>query len=258
MSKQQFKVHPAAEAFPMMDAEQYAGLLNDIRENGQNDSIVFWCELLVDGRNRLKACNELGVEPETCELPEDADPVAYVISANLHRRHLTTSQRSKVAEKFAQLKRGDNQHTKEDASIDAPSESEAAKLLNVSRANVQRAKAATKHCSKEVNAAIEDGTLTLNMATNLAKSIPDKREQTKVLKQGKEAVKQAITQAKSSEPAHKPALPKQINNDDSDECYDYQVVQSFPHWDYRLNTLRRIIGMLSKSEQLVVAEWLAN
>ena len=112
MSKQQFKVHPAAEAFPMMDAEQYAGLLNDIRENGQNDSIVFWCELLVDGRNRLKACNELGVEPETCELPEDADPVAYVISANLHRRHLTTSQRSKVAEKFAQLKRGDNQHTK--------------------------------------------------------------------------------------------------------------------------------------------------
>ena len=84
------------------------------------------------------------------------------------------------------------------------------------------------------------------MATNLAKSIPDKREQTKVLKQGKEAVKQAITQAKSSEPAHKPALPKQINNDDSDECYDYQVVQSFPHWDYRLNTLRRIIGMLSK------------
>ena len=155
-------------------------------------------------------------------------------------------------------KRGDNQHTKEDASIDAPSESEAAKLLNVSRANVQRAKAATKHCSKEVNAAIEDRTLTLNMATNLAKSIPDKREQTKVLKQGKEAVKQAITQAKSSEPAHKPALPKQINNDDSDECYDYQVVQSFPHWDYRLNTLRRIIGMLSKSEQLVVAEWLAN
>jgi hypothetical protein len=48
---------------------------------------------LVDGRNRQRACAEAGVEPRYVNLPEDVDLSAYVVSANLHRRHLTAEQK---------------------------------------------------------------------------------------------------------------------------------------------------------------------
>ena len=49
---------------------------------------------LVDGRNRRAACRLAGVEPRSTTLPDGADPVAYVLSANVARRHLSPGQRA--------------------------------------------------------------------------------------------------------------------------------------------------------------------
>lgn len=89
--------HPAANLFPMMDAEAFAALKQDISQRGQRDPIVFLDGKVLDGRNRLKACQELGIEPDECEIEECDSPIAYVLSANLHRRHLTSSQRAAIA-----------------------------------------------------------------------------------------------------------------------------------------------------------------
>lgn len=64
-------------------------------------------------------------EPVYREL-EDADPLAFVISANLQRRHLDESQRAMVASKLATLPLGANQG----AQICAPTQSGAAEMLN--------------------------------------------------------------------------------------------------------------------------------
>jgi ParB-like chromosome segregation protein Spo0J len=89
-------VFPVAALFPMIAADELAELAEDIRENGLQEPIVIakpngeW--LLVDGRNRLAACQLAGITPHYRIL--DSDPTAYVLSANVHRRHLTKGQQA--------------------------------------------------------------------------------------------------------------------------------------------------------------------
>ncbi len=104
--------------------------------------------MLLDGRNRLRACEELGVDPAT--VVYEGEPVAFVVSLNIARRHLNENQRGMVADKLANMKLGANRFTigKVDASIDAStpeiSQPEAAAMLNVSRRTVQRARTVRK------------------------------------------------------------------------------------------------------------------
>lgn len=80
--------------------------------------------------------------------------MAYVVSHNLHRRHLSESQRAMVAAKVARLKHGQ----RADASIDASAtQPEAARMLNVSRPSVQRARQVIDHGTPELVQAVEAG-----------------------------------------------------------------------------------------------------
>ena len=132
--------HPAADLFPMMDAAAHEELKADIAKHGQRRPVIFIGNQVLDGRNRLKACNELGIEPKREEAPADVDPFEFVLSLNLHRRHLTESQRAMVAAKLAKLRVGDNQHTKEGGQICPPSNEQAAEQLHVSPRSVKTAK----------------------------------------------------------------------------------------------------------------------
>ena len=95
-SKTALKVHPAAEIFPMLNAEELDALALDIKANGLQQPIVMWEGLLLDGRNRLAACAICGVEPSFKQY-EGNSPVTFVISANIKRRQLDASQRACVA-----------------------------------------------------------------------------------------------------------------------------------------------------------------
>lgn len=89
------KVHPYAEAFPMMSDDELDALADDIRANGQRQPIVVNADgVLIDGRNRLEACRRAEVEPTSGYLPVDVDPVDYIVGANVERRHLSTGQRA--------------------------------------------------------------------------------------------------------------------------------------------------------------------
>ena len=104
-------VHPAADLFPLMKADELRELAEDIRKNGLRNSAILqlhedWQPVLLDGRNRLDALALLGEEItldnrfifET--IPADCDPYAYVISLNIHRRHLTAEQRRELIAKL--------------------------------------------------------------------------------------------------------------------------------------------------------------
>lgn len=91
------KTHPAAELFPYLPQPELVELADDITANGLHEPILFGPDgTLLDGRNRLSACELAGVQPRF-DVYDGNDPVAVIVSRNLRRRHLTTGQRAALA-----------------------------------------------------------------------------------------------------------------------------------------------------------------
>jgi len=100
--------------------------------------------MILDGRNRYRACLELDLEPETKEYNGD-DPTAYVVSLNLHRRHLNESQRALVAARLAKMQPG---RPRKNASRESVTQPVAAEALHVGRATVQKARKVLEKAEK--------------------------------------------------------------------------------------------------------------
>ncbi|MCA9513945.1 MAG: ParB N-terminal domain-containing protein [Myxococcales bacterium] len=97
-----YEVHPACALLPMMPHAAIAEMAEDIQRHGQQQPVVLWEGKVLDGRNRLRACNLAGVDPVIVEWTGD-DPVRWVLSLNFHRRHLTEDQRAVVGARAEQL-----------------------------------------------------------------------------------------------------------------------------------------------------------
>ena len=87
--------HPFTEIFPLMEGEDFEKFKRDISLNGQCEPIVLYQDKILDGRNRYRACMDLGLEPDTKPYT-GSDPLGFVISMNIHRRHLTAEQRREI------------------------------------------------------------------------------------------------------------------------------------------------------------------
>lgn len=80
------KNHPAADAWPMMNDDRFGELLADIQANGQREPITLCDGMILDGRNRYRACVELGVQPLTRD--HDGNPWDLAWSLNGERRDM--------------------------------------------------------------------------------------------------------------------------------------------------------------------------
>lgn len=113
--------HPAANIFPLLEGDEFEALKADISEHGQIEPIITLDGNILDGRNRYRACVSLGVNPR-CQDIETDDPLSYVLSTNLHRRHLSAGQRAFVAveiEKYLSVEAKERQKRKPVDSVPA-------------------------------------------------------------------------------------------------------------------------------------------
>ena len=97
--QKELEEHPVANIFPAMDPDDLKALADDIKKHGQREPILLAEGKIIDGRSRYAACKIAGVEPITRWWggADKASLVSFVISLNLHRRHLTPSQCAAVA-----------------------------------------------------------------------------------------------------------------------------------------------------------------
>lgn len=155
-----YTYHPLANLFPLLKGKGLLELAKDIEDNGQSEPIVIYRNQILDGRNRYRACEIAGVEPKTVTY-KGKDPIQFVVTKNLYRRHLGTGQRAIIASKIANLRQGEH------GGPSAVPLRTAAKLMNVSTASVTKAR--TVAANPIFEEAVMLGQATLNTAKMVIK-----------------------------------------------------------------------------------------
>jgi ParB-like chromosome segregation protein Spo0J len=168
--------HPAADALPNMSDTEFQQLKDDIKEHGLREPIVLHEGRILDGRHRYRACLKLAIQPRFKQY-DGNDPIAFVISMNLRRRHLGTSQRALIAAALADMKRGGDRTKAQDHAL---THAAAAKLLNVGESSVDTASALKNRVEAglvdpEVSELVRSGELSLAKAIKVARLPKDEQ-----------------------------------------------------------------------------------
>ena len=186
------KFHPLSELFPLMQGREFDELVADIRAHGQLEPITVLDGMILDGRNRWRACEAAGRTP-FYEVFRGDDPLAWVLSLNLHRRHLDESQRAMVAGKVANLPHG--VRADQSGQLAGVTQADAAQMLNVGERSVRRAREVLDHGSDELIAAVESGKVSVSAAADVAElPMP---VQSQIVARGEREILEAAKQIRS-------------------------------------------------------------
>lgn len=228
MKAEVYEAHPFAEIFPFSDGPEMDLLAQDIKEHGQQEPIKLFEGKILDGRRRNRACELAGVTPRYEQFQGDEDAaLAYVMSANMYRRHLNDNQRIQAAARYAKASKGrpsktvleepisNGEETNGDGTHEVVDEqaatiAQAAEKFDVPVSKVKRAKTVVSKGSAKVNEAWAQGKLTLTDAARLSQA--PKSVQNEILKDvedGKaKTAKEAMEKAGIEVTPHKTGRPR--------------------------------------------------
>ena len=223
--------HEYARLFPMLGEQEIQDLADDISAHGLRTPIVIDADgKILDGRNRAAACTIAGVKP-TFEpfVGSDEEKLAFVISANIHRRHLDSSQRASVAAKLKPIyeqqaaKRSKATQAKPGQKVGKGKENfpepsttselwaadhdrkqlgqardKAGAAMNVSGKLVDMAEKVQKKAVPELVAAVDRGEVAVSAAAVVADMPAEKQKA--LVTEGPKAVRKAAAEVRKAEP----------------------------------------------------------
>lgn len=180
--------HPLSAAFPDMPGDELQALADDIRRNGQQEPGLLLDGQVLDGWHRHQACQLAGVPFNAIEFT-GADPVSYVVAKNVHRRHLTASQRAE-----AQVRCAAWRAPGQSAPGAVPTTAQMAEAAKVSPRLIEYAKQAHR---AGLGDAVRDGVLSAKQAAGVAKLPEEERE--RAIQEPPKPEKPAVTQIPTAE-----------------------------------------------------------
>jgi ParB-like chromosome segregation protein Spo0J len=243
----ELSVHPLAEIFPLMEGEEFERLADDIKANGLQEPITLFEGKILDGRNRYRALEKAGMsyrlKDENFRQYSGSDPLGFVISANIHRRHLNESQRAIFGASLVTRKLGDNQH-KSGYSIE-----QAAKLLCIGETSVKAAKEVLEKGVPEIQKLVREGKARLGGLTDIVRL--DQSQQVAELnkiKQQRQAEARAKRDAKKN---GQPAVPQvnQAMKDVDDFKAKWVSFNDMQHKAFVMSFEKQLAGLLEYVRQ---------
>lgn len=178
-----YQLHPLCTFFPRIEGAEFTELVEDIRQHGLRNPIVLLDRMILDGGNRYRACVEAGVAPQFTQY-EGTDPVGFVLSANLHRRHMSAGQRAAIVASAANWA---NAHTR-----GGDRRSDQSAILHFDSAEHRAAQSGTSLRTQQ-------------MADAVAKKAPDVAKQVAA---GEVSLPQAVEQITGKRPGAKAEKPQ--------------------------------------------------
>ena len=251
-----YQTHPLCEVFPELPDGEYQQLKEDIAKHGILEFGLLYEGKILDGRHRYKASLELGIEMGFCEVDEEDkefDASAFVLSKNLHRRHLTPSQRSIVADEIREFydrkakerqKEAGKEHGRGQEKVPAKlpepkkadSRDEAGKAAGCSGKLVDAATTVRKLGSPDLRKMVKDGKLAVSKAAEIAKGVKCPEEQIEIAKEYVEDKRKPKSPAKTD----------QIKVDEEKEIQE--LVKRFKKLKDKMEAMYALCNLLSDNE----------
>jgi N6-adenosine-specific RNA methylase IME4 len=239
----QMEFHPYANIFPLIEGAEFEELVSDIRAHGVREPIWLYEEKILEGRNRYRA--SAAAEVDCPARPyEGSDPLAFVVSMNLRRRHLNESQRAMVAAKLANMAVGGREANS--ANLQNCSQADAASRLNVSTRTVASAAAVQSGAIPELQTAVERGNVSVSAAADVA-TLPEE-QQREIVARGEREILEAARQirARKAETRRQERIQNlvEISKGNAELGTDrkFPIIYADPPWRFenRMSDTRRI------------------
>jgi hypothetical protein len=183
--------HPYADVFNLIAGSEFEQLVEDVRKHGLRDRIVLYDGMILDGRNRYRAAIAAGLLSEDDDPDDrpahfqrfvsavDGDPIAFVISKNIFRRHLTVAQRSYAMAEVETFRHGGAREQDANLQLDRASRAELAERAGVSERSIASAAVVRDHGVAELKAAVKRGEVSISAAEQIARR-PEEDQQAEV------------------------------------------------------------------------------
>jgi len=161
---QTMELHPLCTYFPRMSDAEFDSLKDNLLDNGQTHPIYSLDGMILDGGNRYRALCELGIAPVIIEYT-GSNPTQFILSSNLHRRHLTQGQSAAIvsaSQSWVNAQAAGNPQLRDTAQLDTATAR--AKQSGVGHRTQQLADKLVKEAPAELVKEVIDGKKSLNKA----------------------------------------------------------------------------------------------
>lgn len=268
--------HALADIFPLIEGEEFDALVSDIRSHGLREQIVLLGKQILDGRNRYRACLAAGLLPESLDVatvghlkyfrqfvaagqpaPSEDDLWTFISSKNLHRRHMTASQRAMAMIDYEGYRHGGSRRA-QDANLHleglepaqpGPTRSELAERGHVSERMLASAAVVRDNAIPELKEAVRQGRLAVHSIEEIAQQPAEQQraildslprdDKGKLTKEAKKALAPVVKEIRDEKQGEKKERRDQREQDLAKEIRAlpnkrYGVIYADPEWRFKV------------------------